>query len=197
MGLADLGPKSLNCGEILPNSYGLEQAVGCGTQVIVLLGADSDPSSDEHPSTDGHAFKLISFPPMKRVRETYRTSADPPHEESKLIETPDLRDDPATPVCRKCGQEIGPRCEQDILDKFGNFVHLRCSAFDCGHMDWYENLAIVMVPALPPVTHATVEGPGQVWVHDVMLEISFRADAGIHREDSIEAPHSEEIRIGG
>jgi hypothetical protein len=49
-GLADIGPKSVNCEEILSNSYDLEQAGGWGTQVIVLLGTDKAPSSEEHPS---------------------------------------------------------------------------------------------------------------------------------------------------
>jgi hypothetical protein len=49
-GLAGIGPKSVNCEEILPNSYDLEQAGGWGTQVIVLLGTDNARSSEEHPS---------------------------------------------------------------------------------------------------------------------------------------------------
>jgi hypothetical protein len=37
----ETGPKSVNCAEILPNSYDLEQAGVCGTQVTVLLGMDN------------------------------------------------------------------------------------------------------------------------------------------------------------
>lgn len=51
--------KSVNCGEILPNSYDLKQAGIGGTQVIVLLSADTRQSSDEYPS----AVSLIGKPP--------------------------------------------------------------------------------------------------------------------------------------
>jgi hypothetical protein len=59
------GPKSVNCGEILPNSYGLEQTGVCGTQVIVLLGMDNSSSSEEHPSEVGPGRQFCGTPMQK------------------------------------------------------------------------------------------------------------------------------------
>src|ERR1041385_8157275 len=55
------GSKSVNCGEILPNSYDLKQAGVCGTQVIVLLGEDRERSSDQYPSAKSQTLPQIAL----------------------------------------------------------------------------------------------------------------------------------------
>jgi len=81
--------------------------------------------------------------------------------------------DCTTTLCRKCRQPIDPRSEDDFLDRFGTFVRLRCTTADCGHEDWYKEP--VLVPAQKP-SAAAPAGPGEVWVHDVFLGLSFKAE---------------------
>jgi hypothetical protein len=82
--------------------------------------------------------------------------------------------DRGTPVCRKCHQDIQPRSEDELLDKFGGFVRLRCNAANCGHEDWYKEPVLI---AAPIFAQPAPEGPGEVWIHDVMLGLSFKAEA--------------------
>jgi hypothetical protein len=93
-----------------------------------------------------------------------------------LIEIQDPCSDPDTPVCRKCRQILGPRHEENVIDEFGGFVRLLCTASGCGHEDWYNNLMIVEAPALvqPTIIQTDSEGMGEVWIHDVLLGLSFR-----------------------
>jgi hypothetical protein len=123
-------PKSVNCGEILPNSYGLEQVTNCGLQVIVLLGADKAQSSEEHPSAGRQPLKVLSFVPM-----------------------------------------------------------ILCTASGCGHEDWYSNLVIVEAPtfASSTLTQTNPEGPGEVWIHDAMLGLSFRVETGSNHGEPIKS----------
>jgi hypothetical protein len=80
------------------------------------------------------------------------------------------------PLCRKCHEVIYHRSEDDVLETFGTFVRLRCTAAGCGHADWYQEIVIVQASgAAPPQP----EGPGAVWIHDVMLGRSFRAEEGL------------------
>jgi hypothetical protein len=71
-------PKSVNCGEILPNSYALEQAGSGGTQVIVLLGANCGQSSAEHPSDAGPTRTLCIASDIKaRFGKQIQRAAEP------------------------------------------------------------------------------------------------------------------------
>jgi hypothetical protein len=79
-----------------------------------------------------------------------------------------------TPVCRKCQHAIAIQGENDVLDKFGDFVRLRCTIPDCRHVDWYK--APIFTPASDAV-QSSPEDPGEVWVHDVILGLSFRAES--------------------
>jgi hypothetical protein len=80
----------------------------------------------------------------------------------------------STPACRQCQQEIELKSEADFLDSFGGFVHLRCTAPECGHEDWYKEPARFPAPRTPELAP---EGPGEVWVHDIMLELSFKTES--------------------
>ena len=82
--------------------------------------------------------------------------------------------DAASPFCRRCHQPIDLQSADDCLDKFGNFFRLRCSVPECGHVDWYKD---VKPPQPVTFTPEIIEGPGEVWIHDVILGLSFRADA--------------------
>ncbi|HWS17490.1 MAG TPA: hypothetical protein VN223_05725 [Candidatus Elarobacter sp.] len=97
--------------------------------------------------------------------------------------------DPATPACRKCREILDPRREEDILDEFGVFVRLLCTASGCGHEDWYSNLVIVEAPAFasPTLTQTNPEDPGEVWIHDVMLGLSFRVETGSNHGEPIKS----------
>ncbi|HEY2234579.1 MAG TPA: hypothetical protein VGK01_13980, partial [Candidatus Angelobacter sp.] len=71
-------PKSVNCGEILPNSYALEQAGSGGTQVIVLLGVDCGQSSAKHPSNAGPTRTLCIASDIKaRFGKQIQRAAEP------------------------------------------------------------------------------------------------------------------------
>jgi len=83
-----------------------------------------------------------------------------------------------TAVCRKCQQTIDPRSEDEFLDKFGSFARLRCTATDCGHEDWYKDPVLTLTPS---VAQPVPEGPGEVWIHDVILGLSFRAEDNCNR----------------
>ena len=84
-----------------------------------------------------------------------------------------------TPRCRKCHNPIDPRSEDDLLDKFGDFFRLRCTAVTCGHIDWYKGVSLVLAAEL--IGPAPQE-PGEVWIHDVMLGLTVKAD-GLHGHD--------------
>jgi hypothetical protein len=86
----------------------------------------------------------------------------------------------STPICRQCQQAIELKNENDFLDNFGGFVRLRCAAPDCGHEDWYKEP--VFQPAARVVRRAPEEGPGEVWVHDVMLGLSFKTESTQNHE---------------
>jgi hypothetical protein len=90
---------------------------------------------------------------------------------------PNSPEDSATLKCRKCHEPIQLRSEDDVLDKFGGFVRLRCAATDCGNEDWYKKPAFT--PAVS-IAQPVPEGPGEVWIHDVILGLSFRAESAGH-----------------
>lgn len=76
--------------------------------------------------------------------------------------------------CRKCQSPIDTRSEENVLDSFRSFLRLRCTAPDCGHVDWYKDVYVASPAA--PVSAPVPQGPGEVWVHDVFLGLSFRAE---------------------
>ena len=78
------------------------------------------------------------------------------------------------------GDTVELKNENDFLDNFGGFVRLRCAAPDCGHEDWYKEP--VFQPAARVVRRAPEEGPGEVWVHDVMLGLSFKTESTQNHE---------------
>lgn len=83
-------------------------------------------------------------------------------------------EDSATLECRKCHEVIELRSEDDVLDKFGGFVRLRCNATDCGNEDWYKKPVFTETPS---IAQPVPQGPGEVWIHDVILGLSFRAES--------------------
>lgn len=74
--------------------------------------------------------------------------------------------------CRKCQAPIELRSENDIIDKFGAFARVGCSGPECGHIDWYKDVAF-LAPVSDSLPH---DGPGEIWIHDVILGLSFKAD---------------------
>lgn len=63
-------------------------------------------------------------------------------------------------------------------------MRLRCIAWDCDHEDWYTNIVIV---ESPDFTQPSSAGPGEVWIHDVVLGISLRVEAGVNHGEPIES----------
>jgi hypothetical protein len=55
---------------------------------------------------------------------------------------------------------------------------LRCTAADCGHEDWYKDPVLTQTPS---IAQPVPEGPGEVWIHDVILGLSFRAEDNCNR----------------
>jgi hypothetical protein len=86
-------------------------------------------------------------------------------------------------LCRKCRQSIVAHSETDFLDKFSNFVRLRCTAPECGHEDWYMDVQLNEEKHAPTAD----TGSGEVWVHDAMLGLSFRADASAPSDSGLGA----------
>jgi hypothetical protein len=74
--------------------------------------------------------------------------------------------------CRKCQVPLELHSEEDIIDKFGVFARVGCTAPACGHIDWYKDVAFVALPSDP----LPDDGPGEIWIHDVILGLSFKAD---------------------
>jgi hypothetical protein len=83
-------------------------------------------------------------------------------------------------VCRKCRQVLDPGRKDNILDTFGDFARLRCTNSTCGHADWYKLPAVI--PRQNFSRPVAAEGSGEVWLHDVILGRSFRADGGMINE---------------
>ncbi|HZU34222.1 MAG TPA: hypothetical protein VFB79_24140 [Candidatus Angelobacter sp.] len=75
--------------------------------------------------------------------------------------------------CRKCQAPIELKSEQDIIDKFGTFTRISCNEPECGHIDWYKEVTFVQSSS---DASSQQDGPGEIWIHDVMLGLSFRAD---------------------
>ena len=65
------------------------------------------------------------------------------------------------------------------MDKFGTFMRLACTSADCGHVDWYKGV----VPTPQNVDSSEPSGePGEVWIHDVILGLSFRTDESSNQD---------------
>jgi len=82
-------------------------------------------------------------------------------------------------LCRKCRKPIDPRSEGDVLDKFGSFIRLACTTADCGHVDWYKGVVLAPEGVVPGPAS---DEPGEVWIHDVILGLSFRTDASSNHD---------------
>src|ERR1043166_3263174 len=85
------------------------------------------------------------------------------------------------PRCRKCQNPITPASEDDVLEKFGDFFRLRCTSDACGHIDWYRGVKFAPVEKTKETLFLKPPGPGaqelgEVWIHDVVLGLSFKAD---------------------
>ena len=87
--------------------------------------------------------------------------------------------DRAFPGCRRCHQDIQPTSQDNILDRFGGFARLRCSAPECGHEDWYKEPIMIATPNVAP---SVPEGPAEIWIHDVILGLSFKAESAASLE---------------
>src|ERR1700743_3532608 len=99
--------------------------------------------------------------------------------ESVLFMDQSSLSDSAFPVCRQCRQPIKLTSEDGVLDRFGGFARLHCTTAERGHEDWYKEPIMIVAPTpLPPVP----EGPGEVWIHDVILGLSFRAESAASLE---------------
>ena len=80
-------------------------------------------------------------------------------------------DDFSPPRCRKCEQPIAFYTDDAPLDRFGQFVRLSCSEPRCGHVDWYKEVQFESTVAL---FSTSPDGVGEVWVHDIILGLSFK-----------------------
>ncbi len=75
-------------------------------------------------------------------------------------------------LCRACGSPIHHNNEDAFLESFRELVQLRCVNPQCGHTGWYDETDFER-DTTPAIIEA--EGVGEVWVHDLLLGLSFRA----------------------
>ncbi len=75
-----------------------------------------------------------------------------------------------SPPCRKCRKPMQYHVEDTPLDRFGQFVRLSCNEPHCGHVDWYKEAEFKSVAA----GFSVAGSPGEVWVHDIILGLSFK-----------------------
>jgi len=80
-------------------------------------------------------------------------------------------DDASPPRCRKCRKPLEFHAGETPLDRFGQFIRLGCAETMCGHVDWYKEAEFP--PAARP-SSAPADGMAEVWVHDIILGLSFK-----------------------
>jgi len=78
-------------------------------------------------------------------------------------------------LCHACGSPIHLADQAASQESMGNFVRLRCMNPQCGHTEWYEESDFERDPT---TTDPQAENGGEVWVHDLLLGLTFRAHNG-------------------
>jgi hypothetical protein len=79
-------------------------------------------------------------------------------------------------LCHGCGSPIHVNDQAAYLDSIRHFVRLRCVNPSCGRVDWFEEVDFVTESTAEAT--AAPEGAGEVWVHDLLLGLSFRDPNG-------------------
>jgi hypothetical protein len=78
-------------------------------------------------------------------------------------------------LCHGCGSPIHGDDQAAFLDSIRQFVRMRCGNPQCGRTEWYEESEFEQSTADAPST----SGPGgEVWIHDLLLGLSFRDPHG-------------------
>jgi len=80
-------------------------------------------------------------------------------------------DDASSPRCRKCKSALEFHIDETPLDRFGQFVRVGCAEPHCGHVDWYKEAEFASAARS---SNALSDGTGEVWVHDIILGLSFK-----------------------
>lgn len=80
-------------------------------------------------------------------------------------------EDASLPRCRKCQKTLDFQIDEAPLDRFGQFIRLRCSEVLCGHVDWYKE---VEFESTAGSFRASPDDTSEVWVHDIVLGLSFK-----------------------
>jgi len=78
-------------------------------------------------------------------------------------------------LCHGCGSPIQGNDQAAFLDSIRQFVRMRCLNPQCGRTEWYEEAEFERTAS--PTT-AAPEGVGEVWIHDLLLGLSFRDPNG-------------------
>jgi hypothetical protein len=78
-------------------------------------------------------------------------------------------------LCHGCGSPIHGNDQEAYLDSIRQFVRMRCGNPQCGRTEWYEEAEFEQTI---PSTISTPEGGGEVWIHDLLLGLSFRDPSG-------------------
>ena len=75
-----------------------------------------------------------------------------------------------TVLCHLCQQEISLDEWRLFLDRGHYPVRLRCTHPECGFVDDYNEYEFHVRTG----KRAPEQGPGEVWIHDVLLGLSFK-----------------------
>jgi hypothetical protein len=76
--------------------------------------------------------------------------------------------------CHVCKSPIDTSDQAAFVDRISRFVRLRCIQPDCLHVDWYNESEI----EIPLDANSQTDDQSHVWIHDLLLGVSFRDPGG-------------------
>jgi len=91
-----------------------------------------------------------------------------------VIDDPKLPETPGFTPCRECKSAIDITDQAAFVDRISHFLRLRCVQPGCLHVDWYKESEI----ETPLGAESGSDDESHVWVHDLLLGVSFRDPGG-------------------
>jgi len=91
-----------------------------------------------------------------------------------VINDPKLPETQGFTSCHVCKCQIDVIDQAAFVDRIIHFVRLRCIQPDCLHLDWYDKSEI----DIPQDAKTEADNQSHVWIHDLLLGVSFRDPDG-------------------
>lgn len=95
--------------------------------------------------------------------------------EDPLSDDPNLSAETGFTSCHQCSNSIDISDQAAFVDRFKHFIRLRCVQPDCLSVDWYTDSEIESPTCAESDSN---HQESHVWVHDLLLGVSFRDPGG-------------------